>query len=587
MSRGIAFTLFVVVSIAVVSVATLAHDGEYRSPTPPPIPKLEKPPGLAPRGGVPTIRRKDPAGEITPPDRPRAPGEVTPGGEEVPEISRSLERVDDRFRWEIWWELDRDRFLGRRPFLESAARRTALEALRSLLRDPDPSVRGRALLSLGRLDDDESLAAALATVEDGGAGIHAATLALGMIGGEQARAKLKSLAQDAEMSLAVRVIAILALGLDGHESSRPFLREVVDEDTRPNPRSAALLALGLLRDEESVGRCRKLLAPRGPGSGAGDIDPLDDLVRCSAAFALGRIGTEPGRAALLNALEEGDGHAGGSAALALGALRDSAARAALRTTVLSERPHPTRALSIVALARLGDSELPGVVGKLLEEPGALRSNLGGVAIASLCLVGTSSDRERLVAWLSDEEIPPVNRAAAAAALACIGVRGAVPALTKILPKARHPFFRAHVVLALARLGAPDAGQAIAENIEKGRMRSLRRLTMTALSFHATPDATDRLVEGLAAPYYVNREAARSLPRADRNRALTGLMLRRDDEANPDARRFAADALGWLLTDRAPGVDIVRELNPLVGMPLAEALLYLGTEAYLYDLLLGL
>jgi HEAT repeat protein len=337
-----------------------------------------------------------------------------------------------------------------------------------------------------------------------------------------------------------------------------------------------------------VARIRVLLTPRRSVEAEGTIVRLDDDVRCAAAFALGRIGTDAGRAVLLASLEEGDALAGGGAALALGRLGDPAARAALREAITADRPIPTRALAIVALARLRDERLAETVTEMLEmEPELLRTNLGGVAIASLGPAGATDVRDLLERVLLDEKVPDENRAAAAATMGVLGLRGSISALDTVLSATKDPFLRAHVVLALARIGAPSAPDAVTENLEKGRLAALRRLTMDAVAFVGGDDAVARLTVGMADVYQVNREAVRALTRVDRAAALTAVMARHGVQTDVQTRRYAVDMLGFMVSERQPTTDVVRDLHPLAAMPLSAGLLWLGPEAYLYELIRSL
>jgi HEAT repeat protein len=561
----------------------LADHGEYKSPVAPPFGgRSATPRGLS---RTPTWKRRLPT-ETTPPMEERKPGEVTPGAKEETTPGRQLKRRDDRFRWDIWWELDRRLFLGDRPVLSGAAREVALKALETSLKDPDPVVRGHAQSALARAGDRRALAACLAALDDE-QGVHAAVLALGVMGGEAVITPLKAIVTSEERDLYARTLALVALGMTRSPDSTGILREVVDEEPRPNLKSAAVVGLGLHRDIQSVSRLRALLVSRGEDSGLGDLDPLDDIVRCAAAYALGQIGTDAGRAPLLNAIEEGDGLAAGSAALALGCLSDSAARAALRETVVSARPFPARALSIVALARHADPGLRAPLLKLLDDPALMSTALAGVAVAALGVVGTEEDVERLAIILANADLPAVNRAAAAAALGRLGARGGITPLAAALGRAKHPLLRGHVVLAMARLGAPGSDAAILENLEKGKTPALRRLTVDALARRGGEESMRHLLGSLSDEYYVNREAAREAVRIDPGRILTAVLSRHEDTKNPNARAFAVDAMGWLLTEHEPAVDVARELNLLSRMPLIQSLLSLGREDYLYDLVLDL
>jgi HEAT repeat protein len=562
---------------------SFADHGEYKSPVAPPFGGPKKPGGLT---RTPTWRRRLPT-ETTPPVEGRKPGEVTPGGTEEVPTGRRLTRRDDRFRWDLWWEMDRRLFLGERPVLGGAARAAALGALEASLKDANPVVRSHAQGALARAGHRQALAACLATLEDDASGGHGAVLALGILGGDSVIAPLKKVVTSEKRDLYARTLALAALGLTRSPAATSFLREVVDEEPRPNLRSAAVIALGLHRDVESVARLRALLVARARGSGLGDLDPLDDIVRCAAASALGHIGTEAGRAALLNAIEEGDGLAAGSAALALGRLNDPAARAALKMTVLSVRPFPARAMSIVALVRCADRTVREPLLKLLDDPAMSSTNLAGVAIAALGIVGEPDDAKRLADILANTDIPALNRAAAAAALGRLGARGGITPLKAILGRVKNPLLRGHVVLAMARLGAPGTDDAIQENIEKGRTPALKRLTVDALAQRGGEKGLKHLIEALRDEYYVNREAAREIARVDTNMALRAILARHEDPKNAGARTFAVDALGWLLTENSPAIDVARDLNLLSRMPLIQSLLSLGRADYLYDLVLDL
>lgn len=240
-----------------------------------------------------------------------------------------------------------------------------------------------------------------------------AAVALASVGGEEAARALLPLVADPDPG--ARAAAVWALGRMGRGFVEPDLRRVLETHADTGVRAAAARILGRLRDGPSF----DLLAAA--------LRDASWTLRQEAAGALGTLGDARATPLLGQALSDEDPRVRGTAAGALGALGDPAAVGLLRPLfdALAREGTFVRAQVIVALARLNAPDLEAPVLAIAEGTGPVAD--------------------------------PHSRAAALWALGRLGVKDAVPLLTRVLQEGREPLkILEHAAVALALLGEKEA-----------------------------------------------------------------------------------------------------------------------------------
>jgi HEAT repeat protein len=198
---------------------------------------------------------------------------------------------------------------------EEQNRDQAVTVLSTATKDPHPSVRYAALLSLGELEADSALKEVAAAVEDVEPLCReAAAIALGELGTMEAWNPLEKCLTSPHGEVRFQAIASLAqLDVD---RAAPLIRPLLS-DQDPKVRGQAAAALGDARDE----KCRDQL-----------VTLLEDQleVRHEAALALSRLGDRRAIPVLVAALTNRDRALDAAEALAkLNAADDANVRAAL------------------------------------------------------------------------------------------------------------------------------------------------------------------------------------------------------------------------------------------------------------------
>lgn len=163
--------------------------------------------------------------------------------------------------------------------------------LRGYLASEDASVRARACLAVGRLQDSTSVPALLPMLEDPDPAVrHEALFALGQIGHASAREAVeKYIAADDDVTA---YLALEALGKIGDKASTPGIADMLRSE-RDALRGAAAVALWRLADSTAVDR---LLERH---------DDPNTEVRWRVMYALERI-TAPQKIVLIAALHQDD-----------------------------------------------------------------------------------------------------------------------------------------------------------------------------------------------------------------------------------------------------------------------------------------
>lgn len=192
---------------------------------------------------------------------------------------------------------------------------TALEDTRAFDRptlaaaagSPDPSLRGRAAITLGRLGDDAGRPLLQSLLSDGEPSVRAsAAFAAGISGDPTLTSELVRHLADAQPSVAAA--AAWAVGFLATPAGRDALLERIPNASSPEPRASLLRALWRYADGPSAEMASRYTS-----------DP-DVKVRGAAVYALARKPRESSLPVLTAALDDGDPDTAAIAARALGIL---------------------------------------------------------------------------------------------------------------------------------------------------------------------------------------------------------------------------------------------------------------------------
>ncbi|HSC29508.1 MAG TPA: HEAT repeat domain-containing protein [Vicinamibacterales bacterium] len=385
---------------------------------------------------------------------------------------------------------------------------TSSPDLSVLVRDPEPRIRRRAALAIGRVRLAEGVAPLVATLADVDPEVRAmAAFALGLVGDRSGESALLPLLAD-EAPL-VRGRAAEALGLmDARTAAEPVGRMVAeyarsapvlamqpDEQTSPAPEAEAfklgLFALVRLRAYE-------------PLAAAVLEEDRPVTVWWPVAYALQRIGDKRAVPALRHLLDASGRYTRAFAARGLGATRDEpSAEALLR--LLTPSGHAGLEVTVAAVRALAQIQAPAAVKPLtaiVSDP-AVDPNLRLEAVAAL---GALRDRDGLpyaLDLLADRS--PALRTAALRAVAAIDQESLIFALATMDPD---PDWRVRAALAALLAELPP-------EIAVPRLRSMlgdqdRRVippVLSSLGRLAVSDLASILFDHLKEPDFAVRAAA--------------------------------------------------------------------------------
>jgi len=234
----------------------------------------------------------------------------------------------------------------------------------------------------------------------------------------------------------------------------------------------------------------------------------NDIHRCAAAQALGRIGDAAARDALIEALRDEDVDVRVDAAEALGRLGDAAAVPALGESLVGDPAGDVKANAIAALARLGATEAAPVLRRLV------RGRDEGIVWDEADFLEDGWDD-----WL-DLQI------AAITALGALGVAEAVPDIVAAIDDEEGQDLSEAALGALASLG--ETGIAALAALHARGDERLRRRCPRALRDVSSPIARSLLGRALADPTpEVRRVAVRTLAARDPGAVALGPLF--DDQ----------------------------------------------------------
>ena len=420
-------------------------------------------------------------------------------------------------------------------------RRWSDGVLARFLAGPDPALRARAVLAVGRLQDTATVANLLPLLRDPDARVRSeAVFALGQIGDRRAREPLERMLPGTDPELAD--LAIEALGKLGDRASTPLVAGFL-RDPSPRLRGEAAVALWRLADSSAIERLIE------------HTDDPDPEVRWRVLWALERV-VAPERIDLIAALhlEDAEWLTRAYAARTLG--RQKSPRA---TAYLLQRlgdPHPGVVVNaITALQSIGDTAsvltIRLLTGSLSHPHPYVRVTAATALAERFAWVRADSLAQRaaldsLASRLNDPDA--ATRGAAARALIARRGEVALPLVEPLLDDGSI-YTRVAVVRALSLLPAPRAsamllarlrpGTPLAERMAAAEELGTLKLRTLALPLREALSDTALLVVASAASALADLGDSASVPR------LTRAYAERAGDADADARISIRDALRTL------------------------------------------
>jgi len=239
----------------------------------------------------------------------------------------------------------------------------------------------------------------------------------------------------------IRLAAIMALGEGGEEVAVDPINQILTRDY-PLIRKSAAFALGKIGSDRAVGALLKEMKAS-----------EEEKVRSSAAISLGKIGSEEAVPYLSERLREGKVDVRSSAALALGMVGDE-----------------TAVEPLIEVLESGKAEDGRLKSALNTKPEVRKS-----AVLALGEIGSKEATETLIDVLLDEEEDQEVRKAAAAALGKIGDPEVVDTLSGVLNDAEEPLnIKTEAIQALGKIEDKKAAEALIERLDDEKFESPAR-----------------------------------------------------------------------------------------------------------------
>jgi len=474
--------------------------------------------------------------------------------------------------------------------------------LTKLATDPDPRVRRRAAIALGRVGSKDGIPALTALLADADAEIRqAAAFALGLVGDRSASAALVPLLQDT--APLVRGRAAEGLGLMGAEDAAPPIGAMTaalagstavtgmapDDEQWPGPPEAEAFKLGLfalvrLRSYDQI------------AAAALDANGRPVSTWWPVAYALQRIGDPRASAALKQLIGVKGRYTPAFAARGLGRIKDQTAVDLLLPLLdPTTQPREVVASAIMAVRDLGLAQTGARLGNLAADPGAdgnLRmealTTIGALRVidqlpivqdlitdawpalrAAAIRAAAAIDPDNFTLILSGLEIDRhwLGRAALADALGTLPPEVAIPRLTD-LAKDEDKRVIPHALRALVRLRAPDVEKLVLAQLKESDY-ALREAAAGLLGELKPADGVAALKEA----YTAGEPDAAYGARAAAVSALAGY-------GSPDAIEGVRAALAdkdWAVRVRAaelmakldPSGEYQQAIRPVPGAPIAR------------------
>lgn len=417
--------------------------------------------------------------------------------------------------------------------------------LEVLALDPEPVLRRRALLAIGRVGSPDGLRALVPALTDPDELVRAtAAFALGLLGSKDAIDPLRAALHD--VSFQVRGRAIEALGLIGDRASGPLVAEVagcrttiagLEPDDEQWPKSPevetcrlALFALVRLQDYDAL--ARTALDEQG--------QPVSRW--WPVAYALQRVNDARAVPALLTLASSTGVYTPAFALRGLAAAKDR--RLVPMATALASKSDADvrlRTAAVRALGQVGGADVVQPLLKLISDT-ATPPNLALEAVNAVASAGGPQAYGVMLDLLTDPW--PAIRAAAISGAATLDPEGF---LLVISTTDRDPEWSVRAALA-GILGSLPADRALAalQDLANDDDVRVRGPALESLARIEAPDLTKRLFDALEAPDFVVRATAARLmgerkPQGGAPR-LAAAYLRGESDAAYAARTAALEAL---------------------------------------------
>lgn len=552
--------------------------------------------GTTTTGGTSTGGRTAPAGPL--PTRPGygatpapgAAGGTTPGlpGGSTPGGRKMGGSFESAVTWEWWWKYNSGEFLDVRKFnapvttstadasnaeaLAAKRRRTAdltrvstIPFLRAGVLDRNDGVRASAILALGKCGDLASESLLLAALSDASPEVREnACMALGLLATEGGRKALVGLATDAKsvaqwtgqaksVPLDLRIHACLGIGLVGHRvgANSDEAAALMDLLTRKNPNVdlnvAAAFALGMAKSSAAVPDLLRIAA-----------DPtVNDVLRSTAATALGRIGDRSALPATIDLLEAKSLHVRRAAAIALGELAigdELGVVDVLGGRVKSAKDDAERRFAIMSLGRIGGKKAVERLSAVLDGRDAGDASFAAIALAIAAGVDPALDKK----WIGARIHAGLAKAKScetigAYAIACgiLGYREAAKDILAVLESDAHGHLRADCAQALGlmqyRGAIPTLTNFVRDEDQPAVVRNASMQTLSLLGDDSTIALMTRLIDESGGSVLAGGATLRGLGLMKDGRAVVeiGRTLRGDGDRPDVVRASAAWALGFL------------------------------------------
>jgi len=588
--------------------------------TPPSSPPTAPPSGPATPGLPAPVT--GPVGPVTGGAPPAAPP-ATPRTGGHGSLARRATTRDDG--WETWWNLTRELYLGRHGFANAApttraapfaggaaasivvgsssglladdVRKSLLPLLALALRDESVEVADSAAIALGRSLSAKEVAPLLPHLarnlaHDESSPQEAAILALGMCGGPDAVALLRSIALDTPegrktcgatgpLADLQRGLATLALGIAGSQDAlSPIVTLATSATVSRELAATAVVAMGLQREAApaAIVTLSRLLDERG----------LDRVVRAQVPIAMARLPASAARGMLPKLVatladKKTPDEVARSVALALGGMATLEDGEAARTLMEAARRHDdaaTRTFSLIALGRIGERADEGVARDPASDS-SLRDSIHAFLLdqvarperktqqpwSALALglaargdAGSPQSDARVAAAGArllatfEEARDPSLQGATATALALMRCRAAAPELRARLQASSHPQLRGQLAVALGMLDDHEAIAPLRALISDPALPPTQRVDVARGLALLGDAAFEKQLIGLLgdAPDSMSAMAyAKALGLVGGRDAAPALRAMAEDRTRPEIQRgFAVVALGLLAEKRA-------------------------------------
>ena len=447
----------------------------------------------------------------------------TPGGPSTPQndpkgarTKRTTGAVTQTGSWEYWWARNRYRFLefpdtpfalapgqvftpDNNPVKIMRAKREqlrtrSLEIFRPYLGHGSARLRQAAVLSLGRLNDEDSLEKMQKLLADGNLTVRdSAILALGLHGNAKARYSLMHLARGSRdgsrligqslIPARMRSFAEISLAATRTLGSGPILQEIaLDARCDDEIRALALEGLGLLGDDSSVRFLSDFITNT----------RHDYRLLSTALTSLGKTESESAHAAMLKMLGSKKTALRQSAALALGMISPAEERESLKRLFRCYSQAQEQTLKGFCLVSIGLIGGPDAIKNLRRVLSRGNNSDRPWAALGLGLALRSGSSEKAEAELLSRLTSSGNRSTRGAIAIALGLAGsdsATRVLTRMLDKGGDPSFQGYCALALGMIGDKSAAGQLKKALKD---QDLPQVSTQAAMAHCLLDERDSL-----------------------------------------------------------------------------------------------